>query len=158
MWLDLYDCKSIPGSTHAVESELNSNVVVGTIGLTPDEASKLSRPTPPTPKDPDTYPVMIQVFHNIHCLNLMRKAIWREFYPGIIELHPNGSINDDSPSALHIGEHLFLPFALNYPSYFQAIEKSKAFLNQHRSLHKCNSRSADVHRRRYSIDVPPCIR
>lgn len=123
MWLDLYDCNSIRNSNHVVENELISNVVVGTIGLTPDEAAKLSRPTPPTPKDPNTYPVMIQVFHNIHCVNLMRKSIWREFYPGIIDLHPNGSINDDSPSALHIGEHLFLPFALNYPQSFHTIEK-----------------------------------
>lgn len=87
------------------QDSLIDDSIVGTIGLTPSEAAKLTRPTPPTPKDPDTYPVMIQVFHNIHCLNLMRKAIWREFYPGIIDLHANGSIIEDSPSALHIGKH-----------------------------------------------------
>ena len=79
-------------------------IPVGTIGLTPSEKTLLSEPTSPTPKDPNTYPVMIQVFHNIHCLNLIRKAVWRDFYPDALDMLPDGSANRTSPKALHIGE------------------------------------------------------
>jgi hypothetical protein len=58
----------------------------------------------PTPMDPNTYPVMIQVFHNIHCLNLLRKAIWRDYYPDALDMLPDGTANRTSPKALHVGE------------------------------------------------------
>lgn len=52
--------------------------------------------------DPDTYPVMIQVFHNVHCLNLLRKAIWRDYYPDAMDILPDGTANRTSPKALHM--------------------------------------------------------
>jgi len=82
LWMDLYD--------------------FGTVGLTPSEVTRLIEPTKPSPMDPDTYPVMIQVFHNIHCLNLLRKAIWRDYYPEALDMLTDGTANRTSPKALHI--------------------------------------------------------
>lgn len=64
----------------------------------------LIEPTPPTPNDPETFPVMIQVFHNIHCLNLIRKAVWRDYYPDSMDMLSDGTVNRTSPKALHIGK------------------------------------------------------
>lgn len=86
---------------------LANNATVGTIGLNPYEKSLLVEDTSPTPMDPDTYPVMIQVFHNIHCLNLIRKAVWRDFYPNAMDMLPDGTANRTSPKALHIGMWLY---------------------------------------------------
>lgn len=88
-------------------SLLNSDakqLAVGTVGLTTSETAKLIEPTMPTPMDPNTFPVMIQVFHNIHCLNLLRKAIWRDYYPDALDMLPDGTANRTSPKALHVGE------------------------------------------------------
>ncbi|CAJ2509453.1 Uu.00g144790.m01.CDS01 [Anthostomella pinea] len=82
MWMDLYD--------------------FGTVGLSTSEAAQLVDQTKPTPNDPDTYPVMITVFHNIHCLNLIRKALWREDYPDALEMTEFGTVNRTAPKALHI--------------------------------------------------------
>lgn len=84
--------------------------VVGIIGLTPSERSQLADPTPPTPKDPNTYPVMIQVFHNIHCLNNLRQAIWRDDYPFTLERLPDGRVNRTTNRALHLGKSLPIHF------------------------------------------------
>lgn len=108
-WLDLYDCKSyrlcqlhVYCVAYCTERCV---LIVGMIGLTPSEKFQLSDPTPPTPMDPDTYPVMIQVFHNIHCLNNLRQAIWRDDYPFTLERLPNGRVNRTTNKALHLGKY-----------------------------------------------------
>jgi hypothetical protein len=92
-------------TTVSVNISFNAEqLAVGTVGLTTSETAKLIEPTMPTPMDPNTYPVMIQVFHNIHCLNLLRKAIWRDYYPDALDMLPDGTANRTSPKALHVGE------------------------------------------------------
>jgi hypothetical protein len=99
--------------------------------------ANLLEPTPPTPNDPETFPVMIQVFHNIHCLNLIRKAVWRDYYPDSMDMLSDGTVNRTSPKALHIGKGNGLPQKeLNWYGI--------TLILLLRSLHQCNSGGINV--------------
>lgn len=116
-WLELYDCTSTLRLSQlhvccVARCTERCVPVVGMIGLTSSEQSRLSDPTPPTPNDPDTYPVMIQVFHNIHCLNNLRQAIWRDDYPFTLERLPDGRVNRTTNRALHLGKNLAIHCSL----------------------------------------------
>jgi hypothetical protein len=100
----IYTIVSISLSSHPSDLRKAKEFAVGTVGLTSSEVSKLIEPTMPSPMDPDTYPVMIQVFHNIHCLNLLRKAVWRDYYPNALDILSDGTANRTSPKALHVGK------------------------------------------------------
>ncbi|PPQ98411.1 hypothetical protein CVT24_004090 [Panaeolus cyanescens] len=52
----------------------------GTSRLTRDEAMRLENATYRIPGDEDHYVVQLDVFHQLHCLNLLRKSLYREYY------------------------------------------------------------------------------
>jgi hypothetical protein len=75
---------------------------VGITGLLEAEASKLLNSTLPSPNDPDTYVVQLNVFHLLHCVNLLRKAVYKNEYPGW-EYNEDGSVNHDTIRGHHWG-------------------------------------------------------
>ena len=79
-------------------------IAVGISGISKDEASHLLNKTLPAPKDPDTYMIQLEVFHNLHCLNMLRKTLYPEQYPDMVAYHDNGTINHGTLQALHMGK------------------------------------------------------
>lgn len=77
---------------------------VGISGISKDEASHLLNKTLPAPEDPDTYVIQLEVFHNLHCLNMLRMTIYPDQYPDMVAYHDNGTINHGTLQALHMGE------------------------------------------------------
>jgi hypothetical protein len=77
---------------------------VGLSGITPEEASKLYEPTAHLPHDNNTYVVTLGVFHQLHCVNHLRRALYPDEYPELWERNPNGTVKRDSIWALHWGE------------------------------------------------------
>ncbi|KAL0768502.1 hypothetical protein CaCOL14_009477 [Colletotrichum acutatum] len=73
----------------------------GLTGLTPEEASQLPEPTAHLPHDNNTYVVSLSVFHQLHCVNHLRKALYPDEYPGLWEYHEDGTVNHDTILALH---------------------------------------------------------
>ncbi|KAL9610610.1 MAG: hypothetical protein Q9167_004684 [Letrouitia subvulpina] len=76
--------------------------VVGISGISKDEASNLLNETLPAPHDPNTYMIQLEVFHNLHCLNMLRKTIYPDQYPDMVSYHDNGTINHGTLQALHM--------------------------------------------------------
>jgi mycotoxin biosynthesis protein UstYa len=48
--------------------------------------------------------VMLGMWHQLHCLNIVRKALYRERWPEMWKLHENGSVNFDTEEMYHIGK------------------------------------------------------
>jgi hypothetical protein len=48
--------------------------------------------------------IQLEVFHNLHCLNMLRKSLYPEQYPEMVEYYPNGTINHNTLAALHMGK------------------------------------------------------
>ncbi|KAL7941543.1 hypothetical protein V8C42DRAFT_360768 [Trichoderma barbatum] len=63
----------------------NSILDAGLIKLTPQQASKLPYKTARNPHDPSTYVGILEVFHQLHCLNFIRQGYYipeeRDLYP-----------------------------------------------------------------------------
>ncbi|CRG89603.1 hypothetical protein PISL3812_06641 [Talaromyces islandicus] len=74
----------------------------GISGITKDEASNLLNETLPSPHDPDTYMIQLEVFHNLHCLNMLRKTLYPDQYPEMWAYHDNGTVNHGTLQSLHM--------------------------------------------------------
>jgi hypothetical protein len=74
----------------------------GISGISEKEASNLLNATLPAPNDPKTYMIQLEVFHNLHCLNMLRKSLYPEQYPEMVEYYSNGTINHNTLAALHM--------------------------------------------------------
>ncbi|KAE8146601.1 hypothetical protein BDV25DRAFT_143528 [Aspergillus avenaceus] len=74
----------------------------GISGISENEASNLLNETLTSPNDPDTYMIQLEVFHLIHCLNMLRKVVYPDQYPELWSYHDNGTINHDTRQAVHI--------------------------------------------------------
>ena len=79
-------------------------VLVGLSELSEDEAAKLLDPTAHLPHDDSKYVVTLAVFHQLHCVNHLRKALYPDEYPGLWQYHENGTVNHDTILALHWGK------------------------------------------------------
>ncbi|KAG4441929.1 hypothetical protein IFR05_002613 [Cadophora sp. M221] len=73
----------------------------GLSSITPQEASHLNEPTAHLPHDENTYIVTLGVFHQLHCVNHLRKALYPDEYTGLWEFNPDGSVKRDTVLALH---------------------------------------------------------
>ena len=112
LWESTYECESLPSShLDSLVGKCKTYgtggvflIAVGISGISKDEASHLLNKTLPAPKDPDTYMIQLEVFHNLHCLNMLRKTLYPEQYPDMVAYHDNGTINHGTLQALHMGE------------------------------------------------------
>lgn len=108
LWAATYECKWLsPISCSKLEDDL-----VGISGISKDEASNLLNETLPAPHDPETYMIQLEVFHNLHCLNMLRKTIYPDQYPDMVSYHDNGTINHGTLQALHMGRCSSLAFSI----------------------------------------------
>jgi hypothetical protein len=44
----------------------------------------------------DVYLVELQVIHDLHCLNMLRKVAHPDQYPEMFTYHQNGTVNHDT--------------------------------------------------------------
>ncbi|OAA70206.1 hypothetical protein LEL_10022 [Akanthomyces lecanii RCEF 1005] len=70
--------------------------------ISESEASHLLNKTRAAPKTPDLYLVQLQVFHDLHCLNLIRKWVYMDLYPEMAEWSEDGTLNHDTMNAIHV--------------------------------------------------------
>ncbi|KAH8201026.1 hypothetical protein TruAng_004799 [Truncatella angustata] len=83
MWADLYD--------------------YGTSGITKEEASKLLNATVTAPLADDIHLIELQVIHDLHCLNMLRKVAYPDQYPEMWDHYENGTVNHNTTQSFHIG-------------------------------------------------------
>jgi len=77
--------------------------------ITTSEAEKLDTKTLKVPNQPDQFLIQLDVFHQLHCLNSVRQALW---IPAVDRYRPhfdgfvleNGRRNFTSRGARHLGE------------------------------------------------------
>ncbi|KAH8769326.1 hypothetical protein BGZ57DRAFT_856285 [Hyaloscypha finlandica] len=69
----------------------------GITGISEYEASKLLNETLPAPNNPTKYVVQL----DLHCLDVLRKAIYPDEYPDGWTYHNNGTVNHNSVMGLH---------------------------------------------------------
>ncbi|KAH9222336.1 hypothetical protein DL95DRAFT_402312 [Leptodontidium sp. 2 PMI_412] len=55
------------------------------------------------PHDENTYIITLGVFHQLHCVNHLRKALYPDEHPGLWEYNPDGTVKRDTVLALHWG-------------------------------------------------------
>ncbi|KAF1978171.1 hypothetical protein BU23DRAFT_577611 [Bimuria novae-zelandiae CBS 107.79] len=89
------------------------------------EASQLTNRTVPIPDDPGYYVVTIDVFHELHCLNMMRKRIfWNSTQgemPDMYSLHHMDHCIDSLRQSLMCSSDITpIPYAW-YPKYNQVL-------------------------------------
>jgi hypothetical protein len=63
----------------------------------------LHTPTLPIPGTED-YLVQLDVWHQLHCLNDLRKLLYPERFPGMAEMTTNGKIDRDDIMFMHWGK------------------------------------------------------
>jgi hypothetical protein len=81
--------------------------VVGVSAVDPEAAAKLPNKTMTLPNQPNRYVLQLDVFHQLHCLNNLRKALWPKRYlaeMGNVFL-PDGQPDYTSVSAKHLGNN-----------------------------------------------------
>jgi len=77
--------------------------------ITPHEASKLPNKTVKIPGQENQYLIQLEVFHQIHCLDLIRKALYvpkvERYSPHFKDyIGPDGKKNFKGKDADHIGK------------------------------------------------------
>ncbi|KAK0509232.1 hypothetical protein JMJ35_008603 [Cladonia borealis] len=89
-WWDLYGCKpySFSGTSPHV-FRLIAVKIVGHSRITKEEATQMVNSTVPIPGDSHHYIVELNVFHQLHCLDTIRKGLYPDHYPSI-RPGPNG--------------------------------------------------------------------
>ncbi|KAH8594158.1 hypothetical protein B0O99DRAFT_626048 [Bisporella sp. PMI_857] len=76
----VYDKTKYMGSSPEVDEAWRNEYSFGLVRITKDQASKLPSQTSQIPGDTDHYIVGLEVFHQLHCLNAIRKALDPEYY------------------------------------------------------------------------------
>ncbi|WYZ44001.1 hypothetical protein EsH8_VII_000437 [Colletotrichum jinshuiense] len=86
------------GKTDKLWSDLYN---FGISKISKEEAKKLPSPTIAIPGTED-YLIELDVWHELHCLNDLRKLLYPEVYGGLLEVTmPNGTINRDTEAFRH---------------------------------------------------------
>jgi hypothetical protein len=60
--------------------------------------------TVPVPNSDSESLVMLDMWHQLHCLNAVRMALYPERWPQVWGKHANGSINYDTVEMKHVGK------------------------------------------------------
>lgn len=71
--------------------------------ITEHEASQLFEGTVTDLDTPEHYLIELDVFHQLHCLNDIRRAFYPDRFVGMHELNDDGSINYDTIAFKHWG-------------------------------------------------------
>jgi hypothetical protein len=95
----------------------NWPIIVGTSAISAEEALKLLEPTVHLPHNNSTYAVSLSIFHQPHCVNHLRKALYPVKYPGLWEYNPDGTVERDTIISLHWGT-IFPSFLYAYTNHF----------------------------------------
>lgn len=75
--------------------------LVGISKISKEQAAQLSSPTLSIPGTED-YLIELDVWHELHCLNDLRKVLYPEAYGGLTDVTlPNGTINRDTDAFRH---------------------------------------------------------
>jgi Mycotoxin biosynthesis protein UstYa len=80
-------------------------MLVGVSAIPKSEATKLSNKTIPRPGS-DDYLVELDVFHQLHCLNDLRKAFYPDRFPDKWHYTADGKVDYKSVDHLHWGKSL----------------------------------------------------
>ena len=75
---------------------------MGNTVITEEEAKRLHTPTLPIPGT-KKYLVQLDVWHELHCLNDLRKTLYPERFGGLDALKVDGVINREDPEFEHWG-------------------------------------------------------
>ncbi|KAJ8091063.1 hypothetical protein PM082_024673 [Marasmius tenuissimus] len=70
------------------------------------EADQLPLRTVRISGDRDRYAVQLDVFHQLHCLNMIRKALYPDYYHGLYPPGHNNTHEDDMNHVAHCVEHI----------------------------------------------------
>lgn len=106
-----------------------------------EQASKLANATTPFHDDPSQYIVVIDVFHQLHCLDMMRMLVYPDVYK--TKLTPGTEAGDDN--VIHF-EHCYeqLRQSLQCHSdigtiFWEWSEKKQRLLGNAHTLHTCKN-------------------
>jgi hypothetical protein len=92
----------LKGPTKHLGTDLEPSIE-GISGIKPEEAAKLHEPTAHLPWDNETYVISLAVFHQLHCVNHLRKVLYPDEYPELWEYNEDGSVKRDALTSLHSG-------------------------------------------------------
>ncbi|KAE9407446.1 hypothetical protein BT96DRAFT_914739 [Gymnopus androsaceus JB14] len=73
--------------TEALDEKWHDLYRYGISQISGSEAEKLVDKTVPIPGDEDNYIISLEVFHQLHCLNLLRKSLYPDHYPTELFIH-----------------------------------------------------------------------
>jgi hypothetical protein len=120
LWNQLFHCKCGPRTLssaphpnlqmhiHAVANVCTiSYLTVGNLNwITEDEAQQIPNRTAALPESEGKYLMELDVFHQLHCLNILRKSLWPDYYAGHFYDYfgPDGERLYNSSMAHHFGE------------------------------------------------------
>jgi hypothetical protein len=108
LWEDLYNCKYL--SLEASERFFSHFRSVGISTISEKEAKKLTIPTMEVPGRKGEYLVQLDVFHQLHCLNDLRKLLYPEVYGGMNLITKDGVVQRESNELFrHWGRFLEWP-------------------------------------------------
>ncbi|KZS89650.1 hypothetical protein SISNIDRAFT_416712, partial [Sistotremastrum niveocremeum HHB9708] len=128
--------------TDETDEAWNSLYPVGISRVTKAEASKMANWTERIPGD-DHYVISLDVFHQLHCLNLVRKALWPDRY-GPQELGDPVLEDDDTPfdhvdHCVNIIRENIICNADTTPNVFQWSEEKNMIFPHFDSVHMCRN-------------------
>ncbi|KAF2094939.1 hypothetical protein NA57DRAFT_45788, partial [Rhizodiscina lignyota] len=74
----------------------------GTSAIPSSVAERLPNETLPHPNEPGMYVIQLEVFHHLHCLNMIRQMAYPDEYPDMWEYKEDGKVNHDATISYHI--------------------------------------------------------
>jgi hypothetical protein len=105
MWSDLYNCK-FPSPLSTLFPSYRFSVLtpnpVGTSAIPNEDAALLHDATVAVPGSNTESLVMLDAWHQLHCLNAIRKAFYPERWPEIWSYHDNGTVRYDTVEMMHV--------------------------------------------------------
>lgn len=114
-------CTIVSETVTEFRGEIAHNLTVGTSTISKAEADKLPNPTLPIPGT-DKYLIQLDVWHQLHCLNDLRKLLYPDRFDGLDKLRDkDGNIDMTDSEFRHWGmsfphDTVFQKFGANYVS------------------------------------------
>ncbi|KAJ9602034.1 hypothetical protein H2200_013394 [Cladophialophora chaetospira] len=121
----------------------------------PEEAAKLAIPTLPIPGT-ERYLIELDVFHQLHCLNRIRKVFYPERYGNFLHamMDADGNVNRSKNEFRHWGEHTLSQAHPLNSSIMEEPHTDNFALSRTRSLHRHYTPILAMSRRYLSVALP----